>query len=134
MNRDVTLPSGTVLKLSTAPFAEAKALYMAVAAELAQAKLELRLDQDVTVDLIKTLLFTALSSRSIDQALHACMQRATYGGKRCSDPQTWEPAEAREDYLDALAEVAHHNLAPFTRSLSRLLSTRLLPAIGASQK
>jgi hypothetical protein len=137
MNKEVTLPSGATLKMTTAPFSDAKALYMAVAEEMTEAELNLKFSADLTseVDLsvIKDLFCTALSSKKIDQALAKCMERALYEGKRCSDTSTWEPVAAREDYLDVLAEVARHNLNPFGKSLSRL-SSSLLGMIGVSPR
>ena len=109
------LPSGAELEITPAPFKEAKALYMAVADELKG--LRLNPEAEVDVNFFKDLFCTGLASKKIETALADCMKRVTYNGLKITD-DTWEPLDARQDYLTACFEVAKENISPFTKSLS----------------
>lgn len=130
MNTEITLPSGAVLKITLAPFAQAKALYQAVLTELCT--LNIQLDADVDANFLKDLFCTGLASKKIDSALAECLKRVTYDGQRVTDA-IFEPEAARGDYLVVLVEVARCNISPFTKSLSRVLNTSL-EAVAGLQK
>jgi hypothetical protein len=127
---DITLPSGAKLRISLSSFAVAKALFEAVAAE---AK-EMRLDpqSDIDLDLMKNLFCTGFSSKRIDTALSECMKKCTYNGVRLTE-ETFEPEEARQDYVTVCLEVALSNLRPFTKNLFAELN-RIAEKLGNSQK
>ncbi len=116
--RYVTLPSGATLAIQIAPFAEAKALYQAVAAELKLLRLSF---ESVEAMLLQTVA-AAVASSSIDAALSRCLTRCTYkapadlAGLRI-DENTFELVERRCDYMPALKEVLTDNLAPFVKGL-----------------
>ena len=114
MNKEVTLQSGAKLNITLSPFHVAKNLYSAVLEELKELKVES--DTDIDVNLIKNVFCFGFSSKKIELALNECMKRATYEGLKISD-QTWEPIEARVDYLECCYEVAKENLLPFMKSL-----------------
>ena len=114
MNKSVVLPSGAKLDITEAPFSVAKELYRAVLAELKTLKIEGKTEVDY--NLLKDLFCTAFSSKAIDESLQACFKSVAYNSLRI-DEKTWEPTEARGDYMDACLEVAQVNLAPFMKSL-----------------
>jgi hypothetical protein len=113
------LPSGKELKITVADFATSRALYQAV---LEEARL-LNLDSNKEIDtnLYKDVLCLALSSKKIQSCLDECMKRVTYDGRKV-DNQTFEPLEARQDYIPACYEVAKENILPFVKDLYAKLS------------
>lgn len=108
------LPSGSKLKITVAPFAEARALYQAVLEELSG----LRVDphEEMDVNLFKNMFCVGLSSKKIENALNVCMKRVLIDDKKI-DENTFEPLEKRQDYIPACFEVAKENIAPFAKSL-----------------
>lgn len=109
----ITMPSGAQLKIGLAPFKEAKALYQAVLAEGPGIKVE---STDKVENAVKDLLCIMLSSARIETALKPCMERCLYGGKKIDD-QSFEPKDARQDYVEACYLIAKANIEPFTKSL-----------------
>jgi hypothetical protein len=110
----IALPSGAELKIDVAPFAVAKALYQSILEEMKAVQIDP--EQEVDVNLFKDLFCVSFSSKKIELALKECMKRAIYNGARITD-ETWEPVEARDDYLKVCFEVAKENIAPFVKSL-----------------
>lgn len=113
MTKEISLPSGSKIEITPAPMAEAKKLYQAIASELL--RLRFNAEEDVAV-LIKNVLCLSIASPEIEAALEPCLRRCTYNGPKIT-AETWEPVQAREDYLDVCYEVAKENVGPFTRSL-----------------
>ena len=114
MSRKVVLPSGAILEITAAPFDDAKALYMAVADEARGLKLDSKAEIDA--NFWKDIFCTGLASKKIEAALAVCFKRVTYSGLKI-DKDTFEPIEAREDYLTVCFEVAKENVSPFLKSL-----------------
>lgn len=114
MNNEVTLPSGAILKITLAPFKDARNLYQAILEEAKVLKLDP--NAEVDVNLYKDLFCLGLSSKKIEAALWECMKRATYNGNRIAE-DVFEPIEARDDYMAVCFEVAKANILPFTKSL-----------------
>lgn len=112
--KEVTLPSGAVLIISVAPFAQSKELYQACLEE--GVKLKLDAETDIDVNFYKDLFCVGLTSKKIESTLAVCMKRCLYQGLKIDD-QTFEPIEARGDYLNACFEIAKENILPFTKSL-----------------
>lgn len=115
--KEVTLPSGAKLKIGLAPFAEAKALYQALLRELRVIPFSAKTDM---AGLYKDLFCAGFASDEVEKALWVCFKRCQYCDKRGDlkiDDQTFEPVEAREDYLTACMEVAKENTLPFVKSL-----------------
>lgn len=110
----ITLPSGAELDITPSPFTVAKALYQAVAAEGKDLKLDP--SAEIDVNFYKDIFCVALSSKKIEAALAECMKRVTYNGVKVTD-ETFEPIEARDDYLSVCFEVMKENIQPFTKSL-----------------
>ncbi len=109
------LKSGKELKVTLAPFAQSKALLQALLEEAKGIQLESATELDVS--LFKDLVCTAIASQKVEAALLKCMERALYQGVKIG-PDTFEPAEARGDYLEVCFEVAKENVLPFMKSLS----------------
>ncbi len=111
--REVNLPSGAILKVAAAPFADAKALYQAMLAEMREIPVSLGVDMGVV---IKDLFCAGMSSPIVDAAITKCVARCLYNGEKITTA-TFEPVEARADYVKVLAEVAKENVFPFMKSL-----------------
>ncbi len=109
-SRKVKLPSGAILEVQPAPFAESKALYQAILEEGKNVKVA---DMESA---IKDLFCIGLSSKKIEAAMQPCLARALYDGEKILD-QTFEPVDRRQDYLAVCMEVARENIEPFTKSL-----------------
>ena len=115
--REVKLPSGAILKINLAPFAESKALYQAVLSEGKGIELSIATD---TVTLYKQFFCVGFSSPEIERCLWKCMERCTYNGGKGDlkiDEDTFEPVEARDDYMSVCIEVGKENILPFMKSL-----------------
>lgn len=112
--RDVTLPSGAVLSVGLAPFADSLALYQSLLEE--GKTLTLDPSQNVDANFYKDLFCVGFSSKKIEASTKKCMEKCLYNKLRI-DSQTFEPVKAREDYMTVLFEVTKDNIAPFTKSL-----------------
>ena len=111
--KEINLPSGAVLKIGNTPFEASLALKEAVMEELKA--LPFKADADVT-DVIKNLYCISFSSQKIKTALWECLKRHTYNsgqGDLKITSQTFQPAEARQDYETVCMEVTQAELAPF---------------------
>lgn len=115
--REVILPSGAILKVAPAPFADSKALYQAVLEEMKYVKIDNQMNLNMA---LKDFLCTGLSSKKIEECLWVCFQRCIYNrgvGDLKIDKDTFEPIESRQDYLTVCLEVAQENINPFVKSL-----------------
>lgn len=119
MAKEVILESGKKLSITVAPFGQSRALYQAMLDEAKGVKVMSTTDLDV--NFFKDLFCVGLSSKKIEAALDECMKRAVYDGRKI-DADTFEPVEARADYLQVCFEVAQENVAPFTSALMRKFS------------
>jgi hypothetical protein len=136
MNTKVTLPSGAVLEIQTAPFETVMDAIQVIARELA--KVELKIDPetiravqaggtagagDLDVSTLKDAVLTLVASREFRPALAELMKSAMYNGLKV-DATTWQSEEARGDYFPAAWEVIKKNIAPFFGSLLSKFSAR----------
>jgi hypothetical protein len=112
--KEVTLPSGAKLKITVSSFAVARDLFQAVSEELKG--LHFEHSTEIDIGFFKDLFCTGMASKKIEKCLWECMKKATYNDLRISE-DTFEPVEAREDYIPVMLEVAKENLVPFTKSL-----------------
>lgn len=115
---EIELPSKAKLHINMAPFAEAKELYQACLEEVKNLKLDAKAEVDV--NFYKDIFCAAFSSKRIDAALWACTKRCLYNKAAIKD-DTFEPVEAREDYMEVCFKVLEANLKPFTKALSQQL-------------
>ena len=111
--KSVPLPSGAELKVPVAPFEEALALYQAVLEEFKPLQYT---EEAHVANLYKDLFCTSFSSKKILAALAPCMKRCLYNGEKVVS-STWEPTDARQDYMPACIAVASENISPFLKSL-----------------
>lgn len=112
--KDVELPSGAVLKIQVGSFAESKALYQAFLEEVRG--IQLMASAEI-MNVFKDLACAAFSSKKIEAAMEPCLKRCLYNDGKI-DKNTFEPTEAREDYMAVCVEVARENITPFLKSLS----------------
>lgn len=75
---------------------------------------------NLDVNFFKDIFCTGFSSKKIEKALGACLKRCTYNDLKI-DENTFEPEEARQDYLPVLFEVLGEVIRPFLSSLIALL-------------
>lgn len=121
--KEVSLPSGAVLKILTIPFAEAKALYQSVLEELRSVKMEK--DGDM-INLIKEMGYIGFASKKVEVALTICLGRCTYNDLKI-DAGTFEPEVARQDYSMVCREVIENAISPFSKNL--FVESSLLAAV-----
>jgi hypothetical protein len=122
VNKDIVLSSGAKLHITLSPFATSKTLYQAVLEEIKELKLDA--NAEVDVNLFKDFFCAGFSSKRIEAALNECMKRVTYNGVKITE-DTFEPVDAREDYMTVCLEVALHNILPFTKNLTQQYSRML---------
>jgi hypothetical protein len=120
-NPKVPLKSGKELELQSPSFGEATRLYKALCAELIKVDVSLKLSDFKSlgsrdVGALKNVILQVVGSDSIESAIFACAARSTINGERITRA-TFEPAEARRDWLPVALEVAKHSLAPFFADL-----------------
>lgn len=127
---ELTLPSGAKLKITLAPFEDAKSLYQAMLEEMKGTKLDPK--EQVDANFFKDLFCIALSSKKVEQAVWKCFERVTYNDIKVSK-DTFEPESARQDYFDVMYEVGRANILPFTKSLYAKYS-QVLDLLKGSQK
>lgn len=115
--KEVVCPSGAVLKITLSPFAIAKGLYQCVLKELKGLNIDSKTE---LTTLYKEIFCTAFSSKEVESALFECFKRCTYNsgkGDLKIDESTFEPEQARQDYMTVCIEVGKENILPFTKSL-----------------
>ena len=128
MQDPIQLDSGAFLTVQVAPFAAGTRLLKVVSRELSQVRIELDAGLDLAniggkdVNTLKNVAFQLIQSEQVESALAACMEKCLYNGNRIT-PATWEPENARQDYLLVAWEVMKANLRPFVKNLGSLLST-----------
>lgn len=117
------LPSGAELEVKLAPFEDSRALWSALLEEARSIKADP--NTEIDVNLFKDMFCTAFSSKKIEACLWKCMQRCLYKDQRGDlkvDKDTFEPEEARQDYMTACFEVAKANCSPFLKTLAQSYS------------
>lgn len=112
--KEIDLPSGAKLKIDMATFTASRALYQSFLEEMRGMKWNP--SDEIDVNLFKDLFCSALSSKKVEACLWECMKKALYNDLRIT-LDTFEPVEAREDYLRVCLEVAHYNVGPFMKNL-----------------
>lgn len=112
--KKVQLPSGAELVIGVSDFEVAKDLYQAVLDEIKH----LQLDPNAEIDsnLYKNLFCAGFSSKKIEACIYKCFEKCLYGGARITKA-TFEPVQAREDYMSICFEVVQENITPFMKNL-----------------
>ena len=111
--KEITLPSGAILKIQIAPFADAKALYQAVLDELKIVQMSSSTDM---TSVFKDLSCIGFSSKKIESCLEQCFKRCLYNDLKL-DKDTFEPVDSRQDYIVVCLAVAKENIMPFMKGL-----------------
>ncbi len=119
MNKQIILPSGASLDISTSSLEICENLLESVLEELKA--VQLHLSSEVDIDMFKNLFCAAFSSKKVKLCLKECMKKVAYNGRKV-DKDTFDPDEARGDYLLACFEVAKENLLPFMKPLAQQYS------------
>lgn len=114
MAKVIDLPSGKKLEITLAEFSKSKDLFQALMEEGKGLKMDP--EAQVDVNFYKDLIFTAMSSKRVELALGECLKRCTYSGLKI-DKDTFEPEEAREDYIGVVVNVGYENIRPFLKNL-----------------
>ena len=127
----ITLKSGATLQVSMASLSAGKHLMKVVARELSGVSFDFDLTQigDVgtkDVNTLKTAAFQLLQSDALEAALNECLKVCLYNGERIV-AATFEPENARADYLPVAWEVMKVNLRPFFSGLASSLSASAKP-------
>lgn len=112
--KKIKLPSGAELRIQLPDFDVSQDLFQSVLKEAKGVRLDLNAEADV--NLAKDLFFSIMASKEIRSDLWRCFEHCLYDGERITK-DTFQPAKAREDYLQVSFEVAKENLAPFMKSL-----------------
>jgi hypothetical protein len=126
-SKKITLPSGAELLITLAPFSDSKALYQAILEEVKS--MQLHSTQEIDVNLFKDLFCAGFSSKKIEAALYKCFERCLYGDLKIN-ADSFEKAEARQDYMKVCVEVAKENVLPFVKGLSVEFSTVFQAIVG----
>lgn len=124
MNEIVILNSGSKLELGMAPFVVGMRLFKTVANELKVVDVQLNLEDmnlrklaDKDINTFKNAILQLVGSDALEASLFECMKRCLYNGEAIN-VKTFEPEDARADYLPVAWEVMKYNLAPFFRNLN----------------
>lgn len=112
--KETKLPSGAILKIQLAPFADSRALYQAILEEARGLKLDM--SADVDGNFYKDIFCVGFSSKKIEACVWKCIERCLYNDLKMN-LDTFEPEEARADYAVVLFEVTKENVSPFTKDL-----------------
>jgi hypothetical protein len=129
MNSEITLPSGAILKIYDAPFAESQALLNAVLKEAQNLNISLT---DNVEGVFKDAFCNLMTSAVIEKCLQPCLIRSTIDGLKI-DKDTFESIERRGDYFTVRIEVAWANVGPFMKNLPQLFKD-IFEKIGSYQK
>ena len=132
--KEVTLPSGAVLKIGKIPFDAANNLKKAVVGIIQGISFEKGRE---ALDLYKEHLCGLFSNEEVEAKLWICMERCTYNsgnGDLKITKATFESEEARGDFTEVQMEVGLACLTPFGKGLYALLQRMLAMGESVSQK
>lgn len=126
--REVTLPSGAILKIAPAPFADAKALFQAFLKEVRNVPMTTNADNASWtwfLELYKNVYSAAFSSQEVERCMWACAARCLYDDGTMAkeipglkvEPSIFEKAANRQDFETVAMEVTKENVDPFAKSL-----------------
>jgi hypothetical protein len=114
------LPSGADFEVTVLDFEPAFEISQTVSRFIGLLEVDLKgLDvdkwkgiSDIDIAAIKRPLSQVLSNAEIRKAGDKCLVKCTYNGQRVT-AKTWEPIEARKDYLYAMFHALKDNVTPF---------------------
>lgn len=123
--KEIPLPSGAVLKISTIPFEAANNLKKVVMRDMKHLSLD---SSKQVLDLCKDYLCLAFGSDEVEKCLWECMKKCIYNsgsGDFKIDSQTFESVKAREDFTEVQFQVGSEALLPFSKGLFAVLQNLL---------
>jgi hypothetical protein len=133
-NTFITLPSGATLEIQIASFAVGNNLFKTLCREFKNSgvlgggiTLENITNKDISI--LAGPVLQAAGSDEVERCLWDCFKTCLYNNKRITR-ETFEPEEARGDYLKAAWEVLKTNVAPFFNGID----WRSLAASNAARK
>lgn len=118
---EITLKSGAILAVQIAPFSSGSKLLKTILRDLKDVDIQLE-NLDLTqiagqdINTFKNAICQLLGSDALELVVFECMGRCTYNGIRIVR-DTFEPENARQDYLPVAWEVIKVNLRPFFSGL-----------------
>lgn len=117
----ITLKSGSTLELQMADFDDAMRLFQTIANELKTVDVHLdglTIEQIKGTDIngIKNAILQLLGSTAMIREIRSCAARSLYNGNRITK-DSFNPPEARQDFLPVAWEVIKFTLAPFFAGL-----------------
>ena len=121
--KEMTLGSGAVLKVGIVPFEDAKALYQTILEETRGVNFNSQVEFR---SVLKDFFCIGFASKRVEAALWTCFKRCQYCDKRGEfkiDKDTFEPLEAREDYIEVCTLATTEILAPFSKGLFAAFKT-----------
>ena len=120
MDTEITLKSGAMLELKPASFEAASDLFDELLKEAASSNLDLN---NLTETAIVLFILKAVSSKSVKAEVFKCARKSLYNGQSIQR-HTFEPEEARGDYLTVIGEVAVFSVLPFIKGTDLSLLTK----------
>lgn len=123
--KEITLPSGSVLKIGHIPFDLSNSLKKAVIKEVRSIPM---VSNRQLMDLYKEYLCAVIASEEVERCLWECMKRCIYNNGRGDlkiDKDSFETPEGRIDFTDIQIEVGQDCLLPFGPALWRVLQRML---------
>jgi hypothetical protein len=115
--KEFKLKSGNaVLRVNNIPFDEAEALYNALMIEMKG----IRFTREEMGDVFKNVFCNGFSSPLVKEKLWSVFKRCQYCDKRGElkiDKDTFEPSEARGDYVEVCVLVVQEVCSPFLNGL-----------------
>jgi hypothetical protein len=122
------LPSGGELNVTPLGFEEAWRVSQDVIGVIKELSLDfsaIDFKKPMTVDLVREFkdpICTLLGSPVINKSVRSAFNRATYNGAKI-DKMTFDPVEARGDYLFAAFYALKENISPFFDGILSFLKT-----------
>lgn len=117
--KEVTLPSGALLRIGESPFEDSKDLYQAILDEAKMVKIDVG-SVHVMSNVYKDLFCYGFSSKRVEACLWKLFERCLYEGHGKTgkiDKDTFQPKPTRADYIAVCVEVAKENIDPFLKGL-----------------
>lgn len=118
--------SGAKVVIALAPWVDAKKLKAAIERQAAAAGV--KFDKNADASCFISAILCVDSSEEVDAALYPCLSRCTRNGQKIT-MQTFDDADARQDYYEIVKACLTENFRPLVESLLSLLPEGLLKAM-----
>lgn len=118
-NKEIKLTSGNILNATMVTFSDGRNLYQSIIAELNN--LNIDVGDQIDINFIKGIFCQLIISKEIEKNIWTCFNRTLYKKNKIT-LETFEPIDARGDYIEACMEICWFNLEPFIGGLFVKLS------------